>query len=361
MSAGTHSVRRRRRIRALVVSGMVILTIGGAAAAALGFGRSDPHSTAHNTMPPATAKVTRMTLTETADAGGTLGYGSTTTVEGQPSGKITWLAALGSTVERGGPLFKVDDKPVVLLYGDLPMYRTLAPGVEGRDVKQFEQNLAALGYTGFTVDETYNSATAQAVRAWQKDLGRPQTGTVTPDAVAYAPGVIRVAEHRGRLGGAAGGAMLTYTGTTRQVWIDLDVSKRSLVTSGANVTVKLPGGTTVAGTVASVGTVAKTVPASGNTPKSSTIEVIVSIADESKLGSFDEAPVDLTFVSSQHKDVLTVPILALLALAEGGYGVQVVEGNSTRIMTVTTGMFAGGRVEISGDGITTETVVGVAK
>lgn len=56
-----------------------------------------------------------------------------------------------------------------------------------------------------------------------------------------------------------------------------------------------------------------------------------------------------------------MPILALLALAEGGYGVQVVEGGTTRTVVVRTGMFAGGRVEVSGAGIAEGTVVGVPK
>jgi peptidoglycan hydrolase-like protein with peptidoglycan-binding domain len=358
MSEGTLAVRRqRRRIRTLAVSGVVVLAIGGGAAAALGFGGSDPVQTTHSTMPPGTAKVTRMTLVETEEVDGTLGYGSTTTLDGQASGKITWLPALGSTVERGQPLYKVDDKPVVLLYGSLPMYRALASGVEGRDVKQFEQNLAALGYKGFTVDETYGSATAEAVKKWQKDLGLTETGSVTAQAVVYASGAVRVAEHKGHVGGPAGGAVLTYTGTTRQVSIDLDVKKRSRAATGASVTVKLPDGAAMAGTVASIGTVAETT--GEGQSQTTAVKVVVSIAEQSQLGSLDQTPVYVTFVASQHKDVLTVPITALLALAEGGYGVQVVEGSTTRIVAVETGMFAGGRVEVSGDGITTDTVVGV--
>jgi multidrug efflux system membrane fusion protein len=57
--------------------------------------------------------------------------------------------------------------------------------------------------------------------------------------------------------------------------------------------------------------------------------------------------------------VLTVPVAALLALSEGGYGVQVVEGTGTRIVAVETGLFADGRVEISGSGIAAGTNVGV--
>jgi peptidoglycan hydrolase-like protein with peptidoglycan-binding domain len=358
MSEGTIGARRRRRrIRRLVVSGVVVLAIGGAATAVRGFGGSDADNTTYIPMPPGTATVTRTTLTETDDVDGTLGYGSTTAVAAQSSGKLTGLPALGSTVVRGRALYRVDDQPVVLLYGSLPAYRALTSGVEGRDVKQFEQNLAALGYTGFTVDETYSSATVTAVKKWQEDLGLTQTGSVSPGAVVYAPGAVRIAEYKGQLGSPATGAVLTYTGTGRQVSIDLELSKRSLAAKGASVTVALPDGTSVAGTVASIGTVAETT-GEGDS-QTTTVPVTVSIADQSKLGSLDEVQVEVTFVASQHKDILTVPIAALLALAEGGYGVQVVEGSTTRIVAVRTGMFAEGRVEINGDGITTGTVVGV--
>jgi peptidoglycan hydrolase-like protein with peptidoglycan-binding domain len=353
--------RRRRRIRVLILSGAVVIAVGGAASAAIGFGGTDRAKVNRSALPPNTATVTRTTLTATADVTGTLSYGSATTVAAQAKGKVTWLPPPGSVLQRGTTAYKVDDGPVVLLYGDLPMYRNLASGVDGNDVKQFEQNLSALGYTGFTVDGRYDSATAKAVKAWQKSLGLSQTGAVTPDAVVYASGAVRIAEHKATLGAPASGPIVTYTGTTRQVSIALDIAKRSLAAAGADVKVTLPDHSTVAGKVATVGTVATTVPASGNTPSSTTIAVTVAIADQSKLGALDESPVEVTFTAQQRANVLTVPVSALLALAEGGYGVEVVEGGSSRVVPVETGTFANGRVEISGSGITAGTVVGVPK
>jgi multidrug efflux pump subunit AcrA (membrane-fusion protein) len=89
--------------------------------------------------------------------------------------------------------------------------------------------------------------------------------------------------------------------------------------------------------------------------------VTVTIADQRALGSLDAAPVDVDFVSSKREDVLAVPVVALLALPNGGFGLEVVEGAATRIVPVRTGMFTAGRVEVSGQGIAAGMRVGVPK
>jgi peptidoglycan hydrolase-like protein with peptidoglycan-binding domain len=289
---------------------------------------------------------------------GTLGYGTEATVSGRGRGTITWLPGAGTTVQRGQPVYRADNAPVPLWYGTLPLYRTLQPGVtKGPDVKEVEENLAALGYTGFTVDEEYTSATASAVKRWQKDLGLTETGTVEAGAVVLGPNAIRVATVKAAPGDQAGGPLLTYTSTSRVVTIALDVAKQGLAKQGAPATVTLPDNKTVNGKVSSVGTVAT----AGSQGGSATIDVTVELFDQSQLGTLDRAPVDVTLVSATAENVLTVPVTALVALAEGGYGVQVVTGSTTRYVAVKTGMFANGRVEISGEGITAGTVVGVPK
>jgi peptidoglycan hydrolase-like protein with peptidoglycan-binding domain len=331
-------VKRRAVVLGVVVAAVLV---GAAGAAAAGFGGDDSSTGEQGAPVPATAKVTRATLTQTEDVDGTLGYGDATTVSGRLGGTVTGLAPVGSTVDRGKALYHVDNAPVVLMYGSLPLYRPLRSGGSGADVRQFEQNLAALGYTGFTVDDEYTGSTASAVRPWQEKLGLAETGTIEQGRVVYAPGPVRVSEHKAHVGDPASGAILSYTGTTRIVTVDLDVAKQDLVKAGAAATVTLPGGKRVNGTIASVGTVASSVAGSGG-QTTTTIDVVVSLAD-------------------QRKDVLTVPVAALLALAEGGYGLEIVNGSSSRIVAVQAGMFAGGRVEVSGGGIAEGTIVGVPK
>ena len=367
----------------LLTTGAAVVLLGGTVAGlALAWGSAAKQPPANPTLPPATAKVTRTTLVETKTVSGTLGYGEAVPVSATQTGTLTWIAPEGSTVKRGQPLFKLDERPVVTLYGSLPPYRPLRAGVKGADVKQFEENLSKLDYTGFTVDDSYTAATAQATRRWQADLGLPKTGAVEPGPLVVTPDAVRVAEHTARVGDRLGGdtrggaSVLSYTGTTRLVTVQLEVADQALAARSRTVTVTVPGQGPVKGTIAQVGTVATAPQQTGNTSEaqasnapggsSSTaadarIPVTVTIAEQHKLGWLDGAPVDVQFVSQQREDVLAVPVAALLALPNGGYGVQVVQGGATRIVAVKTGMFAAGRVEVSGDGIAEGDTVGVPR
>lgn len=140
--------------------------------------------------------------------------------------------------------------------------------------------------------------------------------------------------------------------------IPLDVQKQHLVQKGDPTTITLPDGMALEGVVASVGNVAQTFDAG----ETYSVTVIVSITDaETLAGGYDSAPVSLTITSGVKEDVLMVPITALIASPDGDYIVEVVDGDKTTFVEVATGMFAQGKVEITGDGITAGTIVGVAK
>src|SRR6266540_1856175 len=255
------------RPKLLIASAAVLLVGGTVAGLALAWGSAAKQPAANPGLPPATATVTRTTLVDTKTVSGTLGYG--------------------------------DPVPV---------------------------------------------GAAQAGRSWQADLGLPTTGVVEPGQVVVTPGVVRVAEHTARVGdrigdarggGAGGASVLSYTGTTKVVTVPLEVADRPLAVKGRVVMVTVPGQGPVTGTIAKVGTVATAPDQPGNAPADQTssapgasdtaaadarVQVTVTITDQHKLGSLDGAPVDVDFVSQQRKDVLAVPVAALLALPQGGYG-----------------------------------------
>jgi len=305
----------------------------------------------------ATAAVTRRDLRATEEVDGTLGYGEARLVANQRQGTVTALPSEGAVVTRGRALYRVDGKPVPLLSGRLPAWRALSVGVDdGPDVRQLEQNLVALGYDpdrAVTVDDHFTWATRAAVRRWQEALGLEETGTVRPGDAVWQPGPVRVASRKAAVGDSVrpGSPILEVTDTTRQVTIDLDASRQPYVRAGDRVELELPGGRTTTGRVASVGKVA-TVPAGDGAGEGDpTVELVVSLDDAKATGRLDQAPVDASITTEVRKGVLAVPVSALLALAEGGYAVEVERDGRRQLVGVETGLFADGQVEVEGQGL----------
>jgi peptidoglycan hydrolase-like protein with peptidoglycan-binding domain len=343
--------RRRRRL-ALVVLPAVVLA-GAAVTVSTGvLGRrgATPASGAL-TGPPATTTVERRTLTRTTTATGSLGYGDQSAVLGPGHGMVTWLPAAGDVLDRGDPVYRVDQQKVPLLYGAMPLYRTLAAGRKGSDVRQLERNLDALGYTGFTVDDRYTSSTAQAVKQWQKDLGRPRTGAVQPGDAVVSSGARRVAQLVAEVGAPAAGTVLKWTATGRVVTVALDTSYADLVRPGAPGTVELPDGARAAARVTALGTPTST------KEGIATLPVSLTVTDPRRLGKYEVAQVSVDLATQTRAGVLAVPITALVARPGGGYAV--VAGTSH--LPVRTGLFADSYVEISGDGVVEGLTVGVPR
>ena len=344
------------------VTAVVVLVAGGALTAAL-MTRTDSSQAADKTqaaLPPNTAKVNRQTLKDTETADGELGYGTTTTATNRAAGTVTGLPKSGQQFHRGQALYLVNNKPTTLLYGALPAYRRLAVDSEGPDVLQLEHNLKALGYTGFTVDDEYTSNTADAVEEWQEDHDLDETGVIELGQVVFADGPVRVDSLSVQEGDPIGPGqkVLTYAGTTKKVTVQLDAEDQRLAKKNAKVTVTLPDDSTVGGRVDEVSTVIIPAASPDKDPETK-IEVIVAL--DKQPTAFTLAAVDVTFTAAERKNVLTVPVAALVALQEGGFGVEVTDGTTSRYVPVKTGLFANGRVEVTGSGIAQGTSVGVPK
>ncbi|MEU4229729.1 peptidoglycan-binding protein [Nonomuraea sp. NPDC026600] len=314
---------------------------------------------------PATAAIVRQDLVDTKTVDGALTYSGERLLTGGVGGTVTWVAAEGAVIRRGHPLLKVDRKPLVLMYGKLPLYRQLEQGVsDGPDVEQLERNLKALGYGDYlTVDERFSYATYLAVRQWQDDLGLRRTGRVDAAQVVFVPAAVRVTEAKVEVGGRTGPGqgVLAVSGIRRLVHVDLDTDYQALARKGAKVSVKLPGGERITGEITSVGTVAKSAQSrqgQGQDSGETTVDVDITLSRTPRT-KLDQAPVDVELESERRKGVLAVPVEALLALREGGFGVEVVEGATTRIVTVRVGAFGSGKVEISGPGLAEGMKVGV--
>lgn len=296
-----------------------------------------------------TVPVERRTLKETETVSGELGYDDPRTVSAAGSGGVlTWLPAEGSVVRRGRAAYRVNDQPVVLLLGKLPLYRALSDGVDdGADVKQLERNLVALGYDPGTVDESFTGYTKAAVKELQDDLGMEETGQVTADSFIVLPDELRVGTASATIGTQLqpGTALYDATGTERLISVDLDPVDEELAVKGRKATVTLPDGRTTRATVASVGTVATSTNDNPDDPSaSSTIPVTLTLDKPKDVARLSAAPVTVDLVRTTRRNVLVVPVTALVALAEGGFAVRR-EGGA--LAAVEPGLYADGFVEIA--------------
>jgi peptidoglycan hydrolase-like protein with peptidoglycan-binding domain len=357
--------RRRRLPLVWAALGAVLIALG--AGAWLWASSASPEGAPAAAGPVATATVERGTISATESWDGTLEYGRPLTVKCSAAGTITRLVDQGATVERGDELYRVNERPVILLYGAVPMYRDLAPGDAGVDVRQLETNLAKLGYEGFTVDGAYTASTAAAVRAWQGDTGAERSGTVARRDVVFLPAGGRVDALNVTVGDVVrpGAPLVDITGNDQVVNFEADLDDRERFDIGAKVMVALPGGEEIAGTISAmrVATVASGGSGEGLGGGATDSEAIVQVevalarAPDELVGT----PVEVIVAVDERADVLLVPVSALLALAEGGYGLEVArKDGTTKVVRVDTGLFADGMVEVRGAGIAEGTVVGVA-
>jgi peptidoglycan hydrolase-like protein with peptidoglycan-binding domain len=357
--------RRRRRVVAGVLAVAVLGAAGWWTAGHPGLDTGTPAATP--AAPTATATIQRQDLNGQTKVDGTLGYAASATVQSPLQGRITWLPTAGAVIRRGGTLLAVDNQPVQLFYGAKPAWRDLSTGVDdGPDIRQLEQNLAALGYDPdhqMTIDDHYTAATATAVKRWQKARGLDQTGVFTTAMPAvFLPWAVRVNTLSGSVGGQAapGGPAYTVTSDRHQVSVDLDVSQQSYVKQGDRVEVVLPNRRRVKGRISEVGRVAET---SGDPPnQTTTVPVTVALDNPKAGGRLDQAPVEVYVTTETRKGVLAVPVSALLALKEGGYAVETVDAAGRhQLVAVRLGVFSGGMVEVSGSGVRAGTKVVTAQ
>lgn len=281
-----------------------------------------------------------------------------------PGTTYTSLPAVGAKVTQGQPLYAVGGVPVPLVYGTTTLWRDLQLGVaDGPDVGELNANLIALGFgSGLAQSNHFSDATQAAVEAWQASIGAPQTGVVHLGDVVVEPGAVIVTSVTPSVGGAVqpGATIMQVTSTTRDVTVSLDVAQQGQVKVGDAVTITLPNNRTTTGTVSFVGSVATTPSNNGNNGggnngnSTPTIEVDIALNDPSATGNLDQAPVQVSITTESVPDGLVVPVTSLVALAGGGYAVEVVGAHGThQLVAVQPGLFddADGLVQVTSDGL----------
>jgi hypothetical protein len=166
------------------------------------------NDSAHSSGANSTATVQRRDLVEADTESGTVSYAGAQTVYNRISGTITWLPKVGQLIQPGQALFRIDNQPIILMYGSTPAYRDLsAADVQGPDVLELNRSLMALGFNpdGVVGNDVWQGATTAGVEQFQASLGEPETGTLTLGQVVFLPGEQLISTVDGTVGSTGGG------------------------------------------------------------------------------------------------------------------------------------------------------------
>jgi hypothetical protein len=396
------SRRGRSRLGRLGLAACLVLT--GAGVATLVVHGSGTGAVVAKAVPLGTATVHRGDLIEVQRYHGELSFPARAGVNLSGPGTVTSLPHVGEILSDGASVAGVDDRPIGVLFGKTPLYRTLGAantagarlavsvaradllgaeaglsqavhrsgagrpstaraasaaeaqvGVDeararlrgaqqalqsvltpqrGPDVTLVATNMTALGYYRGAGDG-WNAELEDAVRQWQDRIGATPSGDIDPNDVLVVSGTARVNAVRGELGGVPAAVTISLSALSRLATFRLGNGVPGTLVAGRRVMLSA-GGDRVAGRVASIRT----------SHRSTTVQV--AFAQSSALAHIVSTRVTMSVTTADLRNVLTVPTQALLALASGGYALQLPEG---RLLAVRTGIVQGGDIEVSGAGV----------
>ena len=127
---------------------------------------------------PVTAPIENRVIENTVVLRGEVGYADAVAVTidaagGEAKAVITGqVPAVGTVFNAGNVALEVAGRPVIVLPGELPAYRSLSIGMRGPDVSQLKQALASLGYaSGDLNTDTFDWDTAAGLGSLYEQLG----------------------------------------------------------------------------------------------------------------------------------------------------------------------------------------------
>lgn len=305
--------------------------------------------------------ISRGDLVEDTEANGTVGYGDSTSLPIDATGMVTESPESGDLLRPSDELLRVADRPVTLAQGAQPLYRELRRvstserdaanekiGLQtGADVEQLQAFLVDAGFDDngrLEVDGEFGLSTERAVKAWQREVGHPATGKVDGAQLVFVDGAIRIDNAP-----AIGEQFSSVTSTANEPLVSVRITQKQRTFFEVGASVRLEsGGLTATGTVVEQ---KRVVGDDGTT----NYNVKIELDPGESLGDAETAKV--TAFRTVASDVLTVPVRALVALAEGGWAVQVAGPTGPTLTAVELGDVVSGVAEISGLAEGTELVV----
>ena len=268
----------------------------------------------------------------------------------------------------------------VLMYGDVSAWREFREGMtHGKDIKQLEENLFALGYADFEIsqiDEVFDISTTNSIKKMQADLELIETGSISIGDVVFLPGtsIVQSSSSFPSLGAnvqpnvsllslrttekiettiepiGQEGNITTTVESLQRVKTSIEVADKELIRVGSKVKVELPDESIVSATISEIGSIA--VWPQGNQIGNPFLQIAASIDGNIVFHEWTGAIVTVSITETLVEDVLAVPIPSLVVLLGGGYALEVLEGDSIKLVPVETGVYDDGWVEVKGEGLT---------
>ncbi|RSM69433.1 hypothetical protein DMB66_10535 [Actinoplanes sp. ATCC 53533] len=174
--------RRRRLLLLLVGTATLCSAVGWVAGSRIATPAETTRDVGSQGPQHVTAPVERRALTNSIVVRGDVRYAATTNLLVDPdvgqqdvtgSRRVVTgrIPAVGTELKAGSVAVEVSGRPVFLLPGKLPMYRSLGLGSRGADVRQLERALSRLGFSPGPINDTFDARTEKAITAWYEAAG----------------------------------------------------------------------------------------------------------------------------------------------------------------------------------------------
>ena len=229
--------------------------------------------------------------------------------------------------------------------------------------------------------DTAGMSDRASIKKMQADLGLVATGRIAFGDIIFLPGtsVVESSSSFPNLGTTVnpGTSLVSLTPTERietqigqdgitsttseslqRVKTSVEVADQDLIDVGSEVKIELPDERVVPGTVREIGSIAVIPQGAAGNPY---LEVSVAIDGNTSLPEWTGAPVTVSITKKLANNVLAAPVTSLLALLGGGYALEVLDQESTRLVPVEVGIYADGWVEVNGAGLEAGTEVVVPR
>jgi multidrug efflux pump subunit AcrA (membrane-fusion protein) len=314
-------------------------------------------ASASGSAPTLTSQAVRMTLQDTSVLTGTASHPLLGTLRAAGPGRITKVdVAEGTTVKVGDELVQVDGRPVIAVDGSFPFWEDLKEGASGADVAQLKAVLRAEGFhpSRAVDDQTFDSTTTTALKAWQKLHGFPQDGVLRTTDTQVAGWPARIGPVKVALGDfvAPGGELTTVVSTQLQVSLTLTAADRQKLQVGQRAQVEiLATQKTASGTITALDN-SPTTDAQGNKTYGGTVSAA------NGLDVLDGASLKVTVIVQEAKDAVAVPVAAVVTDGTGKPEVRVQDPKGhIKPVPVVTGLTDGAYTEVRSGVSVGETVI----